>query len=220
MRTVRLGRTFDVVTCFGNAVSYALTDTDLAATAATFAAHAHRAPCSSSTPQCPQLPRRRVPGAHRGTGGHARVPGDLRFRPFTRSGGPDLKRPGSGTSPARPRSRTTPSIACCIGRAEHPARGAGFAGLGMYDNRQFRDSDLTGAIPSDPDVRGMRAASSYAFARYAPRPSAIAANKTVRFTRPLLAFVARRGQAFVLYVARRVRRVDAYSPRPTRFGRS
>jgi len=41
MRTVRLGRTFDVVTCFGNAVSYALTDTDLAATAATFAAHAH-----------------------------------------------------------------------------------------------------------------------------------------------------------------------------------
>ena len=41
MRTVRLGRTFDMVTCLGNALSYALTDRDLAATMTTFAAHAH-----------------------------------------------------------------------------------------------------------------------------------------------------------------------------------
>jgi SAM-dependent methyltransferase len=41
MRTVRLGRTFDAVTSFGNALAYALTDADLAATVATYAAHAH-----------------------------------------------------------------------------------------------------------------------------------------------------------------------------------
>ena len=41
MRAVRLGRTSDVVTCFGNALSYALTDADLCRTVGTFAAHAH-----------------------------------------------------------------------------------------------------------------------------------------------------------------------------------
>ena len=40
MRTVRLGRTFDLVTCLGNALSYALTDHDLTDTISTFAAHA------------------------------------------------------------------------------------------------------------------------------------------------------------------------------------
>src|SRR5436190_18322903 len=37
MRTVRLGRVFDVVTSFGNAISYALTDADLARTMDTYA---------------------------------------------------------------------------------------------------------------------------------------------------------------------------------------
>ena len=41
MRTVRLGRTFDLVTSFGNALSYALTDDDVARTMDTYAAHAH-----------------------------------------------------------------------------------------------------------------------------------------------------------------------------------
>src|SRR4029450_4203581 len=41
MRTIRLGRTFDVITCFGNALSYALTDGDLAQVAATLRAPAH-----------------------------------------------------------------------------------------------------------------------------------------------------------------------------------
>jgi SAM-dependent methyltransferase len=40
MRTVRLGRTFDVVTCLGNTLSCALTDRDLTDTVRTFAAHA------------------------------------------------------------------------------------------------------------------------------------------------------------------------------------
>ena len=41
MRSVRLGRVFDVVTSVGNALSYALTDADLAHTMDTYAAHAH-----------------------------------------------------------------------------------------------------------------------------------------------------------------------------------
>ena len=41
MRAVRLGRTFDVVTCFGNVLSYALTNDDLVRTVETFAAHAN-----------------------------------------------------------------------------------------------------------------------------------------------------------------------------------
>src|SRR5262249_25268998 len=39
MRTVRLGREFDLVTSFGNALSYALTDADLARTMDTYTAH-------------------------------------------------------------------------------------------------------------------------------------------------------------------------------------
>lgn len=39
MRTVRLGREFDLITSFGNALSYALTDADLTRTMDTYAAH-------------------------------------------------------------------------------------------------------------------------------------------------------------------------------------
>jgi SAM-dependent methyltransferase len=41
LRTVRLGRTFDLITCLGNVLAYLHTDTEIAAAAATFAAHAH-----------------------------------------------------------------------------------------------------------------------------------------------------------------------------------
>ncbi|HEY4019380.1 MAG TPA: hypothetical protein VGM75_11880, partial [Pseudonocardiaceae bacterium] len=41
LRTVRLGRTFDLITCLGNVLAYLHTDTELDAAAATFAAHAH-----------------------------------------------------------------------------------------------------------------------------------------------------------------------------------
>src|SRR5215475_1074144 len=41
MRSVRLGRAFDLVTSFGNALSYSLTDADLVDTIATYAAHGH-----------------------------------------------------------------------------------------------------------------------------------------------------------------------------------
>lgn len=41
MRTVRLGRTFDAITCMGSAFMYALTNEDVEQTLATFAGHAH-----------------------------------------------------------------------------------------------------------------------------------------------------------------------------------
>src|SRR5712692_11730402 len=40
MRTARLGRTFDVVTCLGNALSYMLADADLGEAITTFGTHA------------------------------------------------------------------------------------------------------------------------------------------------------------------------------------
>lgn len=41
MRSLRLGRTFDAVVCFGSAILYALTEEDVARTLATYAAHCH-----------------------------------------------------------------------------------------------------------------------------------------------------------------------------------
>jgi SAM-dependent methyltransferase len=41
MRTVRLGRTFDVVTCMGSTLMYALTDRDVEQVLETFRAHSH-----------------------------------------------------------------------------------------------------------------------------------------------------------------------------------
>lgn len=41
MRSIRLGRTFDVVMCMGSALMYALTNADLRATLQTFAVHSH-----------------------------------------------------------------------------------------------------------------------------------------------------------------------------------
>ena len=42
MRSFCLGRTFDVVLCFGSALMYALTNEDIDSTLDTFAAHCHR----------------------------------------------------------------------------------------------------------------------------------------------------------------------------------
>jgi len=41
MRTIRLGRTFDVIMCMGSALMYALSNEDVARVLETFAAHAH-----------------------------------------------------------------------------------------------------------------------------------------------------------------------------------
>jgi hypothetical protein len=41
----------------------------------------------------------------------------------------------------------------------------GFEVLGLYDNREFRDSDLGGRVTSAEDVSGLRGRKLYAFAR-------------------------------------------------------
>jgi hypothetical protein len=41
----------------------------------------------------------------------------------------------------------------------------GFQVLGMYDNREFQRSDLTGRVTATPDVAGMRGRNFYVFAR-------------------------------------------------------
>ena len=41
----------------------------------------------------------------------------------------------------------------------------GFEVLGMYDNREFQPTDLTGRITAGPDVGGMRGRKLYVFAR-------------------------------------------------------
>ena len=40
----------------------------------------------------------------------------------------------------------------------------GFEVAGMYDNREFRASDLAGTITTAPDIAGMRGRKLYAFA--------------------------------------------------------
>jgi hypothetical protein len=42
---------------------------------------------------------------------------------------------------------------------------AGFDGIEVYDNREFRSSDLTGTITGAPDVGGLRGRKLYVFAR-------------------------------------------------------
>jgi len=42
---------------------------------------------------------------------------------------------------------------------------AGFESVELYDNREFRSSDLTGTISAAPDLAGMRGRKLYAFAR-------------------------------------------------------
>ena len=42
---------------------------------------------------------------------------------------------------------------------------AGFAMLALFDNREFRTSDLRGSTSGTPDLGGMRGRKLYAFAR-------------------------------------------------------
>jgi SAM-dependent methyltransferase len=113
MRTVRLGRTFDLVTCLGNTLSYALTDQDLADVVSTFAAHAHSGTLIVADP--------------------------LNARTYLEGGGFEER----------------------IQMLE----AGGFQVLGMYDNREFKSTNLTGTITAVSDVGGMRGRKLYVFAR-------------------------------------------------------
>ena len=174
MRSVRLGRRFDVLTSLGNAISYALTDDDLAATVTTFAAHA--APGALLV-----LDALNARAYLDGDGFRERVEGGVdtpefratsvslhtldrearvlrRFRTWHIPGEPDVE------DYAEYRLLLPEEMAKLLDRG-------GFDMLAMYDNRELAPTALTGTIPAAPDVSGMRGRKLYVFARKRSRSS-------------------------------------------------
>jgi SAM-dependent methyltransferase len=183
MRSLRLGRRFDVVTCLGNAFSYALTDDELAATVTTFAAHAadgallildalnaraylegdgfqDRLEGSVDMPEF----RARSVSRHRL---------DRETRILTRARIWHLEGEPEVEDYAEYRLLFPDEVTALLERG-------GFDVLAMYDNRHLVPTDLTGTITAAPDVSGLRGRKLYVFARKqrvteAPRPPAAAA---------------------------------------------
>ena len=168
MRTVRLGRIFDAVTCLGNALSYMLADADLDQAVATFAAHAH----PGSLLILDLLNAR----CYLDAGGfRERIEGRIETAAFT-ADSMAVHRLDRATRRLR-RTRTwkiagEPEI---VDTAEYRLlypeevkellETGGFRVLGMYDNREFHASDLSGTVTSEPDCAGMRGRKLYVFAR-------------------------------------------------------
>jgi SAM-dependent methyltransferase len=159
MRTIRLGRTFDLITCFGNALSYALTDEDLAQVAAAFAAHAH----PGTLLMVDALNTRAY---LEGVGVAERVEGTLSTPDFTATS-------VSTHTVDRARRRLTRTRVWRIaGRpgvedyAEYRllepdelralVTAAGFEVRALHDNREFVESGLCGVPSTAPDLGGMR----------------------------------------------------------------
>jgi SAM-dependent methyltransferase len=169
MRDVRLGRTFDLVTSFGNALSYALTDEDLRRTAETYAAHAR----PGTLLVVDALNARAYLD---GGGFRERIEGRLdtpgltatsvavhaldrarrrltRTRTWTIAGRPPVE------DHAEYRLLEPDELRTLLSRA-------GFEVRGLYDNREFRESSLTGvAVAAGADVGGMGGRKLYAVAR-------------------------------------------------------
>lgn len=168
MRTVRLGRTFDVVMCFGNALSYTLTDADLALAAGTFAAHAH----PGTLLMVDVLNARSY---LEGGGFQERVEGAVDTPEFKATSvsvhtlsraARLLRRTRTWHIPGRPDVEDYGEYRLLFPEElRRLLESAGFEMLGLYDNRQFLDSGLAGTVTSAPDVSGMRGRKLYAFAR-------------------------------------------------------
>ena len=168
MRTLRLGRVFDLITSFGNALSYALTDADLARTVETYAAHAH----SGTLLIVDALNARSYLD---GDGFKERIEGQVDTPEFqARSVSTHtldraariLRRTRVWHIPGRPSVEDYAEY-----RLVYPdelvrlLETAGFEALGLYDNREFQASDLAGTISAVADVGGMRGRKLYVFAR-------------------------------------------------------
>jgi SAM-dependent methyltransferase len=168
MRTVRLGRVFDVVTSFGNALSYALTDADLGRTMGTYTAHSR----AGSLLIVDVL---NAKSYLEGDGFRERIEGRVDTPVFQATsismhaldrGARILKRTRVWQISGRP-----PVEDYAEYRLVYPdelvmlIEAAGFEGIEVYDNREFGSSDLAGVITSAPDVGGMRGRKLYAFAR-------------------------------------------------------
>ena len=167
MRTVRLGRRFDVVTCFGNALSYALTDGDLARTAETFAAHGH----SGSLLMVDALNARCYLEAD---GFRERIDGSVDTPEFRATSVSMHSLDRSARLLRRTRVWSIPGREEVEDYAEYRLlypeelggflEAAGFEIVGMYDNRDFRATDLTGHAATASDVGGMGGRKLYTFA--------------------------------------------------------
>ena len=171
MRTVRLGRTFDLVTSFGNALSYAITDADVARTMDTYAAHAH----AGTLLIVDTLNARSY---LEGDGFRERIDGRV-DAPELRATSVAmhtldrrarlLKRTRVWRIPGRPDVEDYAEYRLLYpDELERGLDTAGFAMLGLFDNREFRSSDLRGTTTSPPDPGGMRGRKLYAFARRRP----------------------------------------------------
>ena len=168
MRTARLGRTFDAVTCFGNAISYLLADDDLRGGVATFAAHAHPGTLLL-------LDALNASCYLDGDGFRERIEGRVQHPEFTADSVSVHALDRTARILRRTRTWTIPGQRDIVDRAayrllypeeaRHLLEAGGFEVVGLYDNRQFRSSDLTGTISSGPDVGGMRGRKLFAFAR-------------------------------------------------------
>jgi SAM-dependent methyltransferase len=168
MRAVRLGRTFDLVTCLGNALSYALTDDELMDTLRTFAAHAHGGALLVVDP----LNARAYLDGH---GFQERIEGRV-DAPGFKATSLSLHELDRQTRVLK-RTRTWHIVgqADVEDYAEYRLllpeeiqrllETAGFEVLGMYDNREFQPTDLAGRIIVGPDIGGMRGRKLYVFAR-------------------------------------------------------
>jgi SAM-dependent methyltransferase len=168
MRAVRLGRTFDLVTCFGNALSYALTDADLGRTVGTFAAHAH-----AGTLLIVDVLNARC--YLEGGGWQERVEGAVDTPEFKATSvslhaldraSRRLRRTRIWHIPGQPDVEDYAEFRLVDpGELRRLLADGGFEVLGLYDNREFRDSDLGGRVTSAEDVSGLRGRKLYAFAR-------------------------------------------------------
>jgi len=168
MRTVRLGRRFDLITCFGNALSYALTDDDLGRTMDTFAAHAR----AGTLLVLDVLNARSYLD---GDGFRGRIEGSVET--------PEFKATSVSIHTLDRAARILTRIRTwrIEGRANveddaryrllHPEElkrqleVAGFECLDVFDNREFAPTDLGGRVPAVADLAGMRGRKLYAFAR-------------------------------------------------------
>jgi len=166
MRTVRVGRRFDAVTCFGNALSYALTDGDLARTTESLAAHAH----PGSLLMVDVLNARCY---LEGDGFRERIDGSVDTPEFRATFVSMHSLDRSGRLLRRTRVWSIPGREEVEDYAEYRllypeelrdlVEAAGFEIVGMYDNRDFRATDLTGRAATS-DVGGMGGRKLYTFA--------------------------------------------------------
>jgi SAM-dependent methyltransferase len=168
MRTVRLGRTFDLVTSLGNALSYALTDIELAATAATYAVHTR----ADGLLIVDALNARAYLD---GGGFQERMEGRLEAPGFSATSVSTHALDRAARRLTRTRVWHIAGRPDVVGHAEYRLlepdelcvllTGAGFEVRGLYDNREFRESSLTGAAAgAGPDVGGMGGRKLYALA--------------------------------------------------------